>query len=86
MLLFLSLCLFLESASVAGNYGQHSPNSYSALMRSRRQANEEAYCSTSFAQNYINAISECGDRASSEVNNIEASFVRTSKVCSVERL
>jgi len=55
-------------------------------MRSRRQANEEAYCSTSFAQNYINAISECGDRASSEVNNIEASFVRTSKVCSVERL
>jgi len=84
MFLFLALCLFLESASADGNYGQHSPNSHSVLMRSRRQATMDnliycgavasrAQCSTSYAQKVINDISKCGNRATIAINTIEAS-------------
>jgi len=31
-----------------------------------------AYCSTSYAQSYINAISKCGDKAVSNINEIES--------------
>ena len=76
MIFFVAFCLFLEVAS-AVNYGQELPNSYSPLLRTRRQTDEanhcsyvttRAYCSTSYVQNFINVIRTCGDEAILAIN------------------
>ena len=78
MLYFIALCLFLDAASATDYHNSHYP-----LMRNRRQTAVEnqhycnavtfrEYCSTSYAQNFINAISKCGERASSDVDLFES--------------
>jgi len=86
MLQFVVLCLFLDAVSTA-SYGQSTLDSVSSLTRSRRQTAREdqhhcaavasrEHCSTSYAQNLINAISECGDNATSGITSIFESHCR----------
>ena len=75
MIFIVAFCLFLEELSAA-KYGQVVPNIHSSLSRTKRHPTgyyhceaviNRAYCSTSFAQNFINSLSKCGE----EVSNTE---------------
>ena len=79
----------ISMGSTSENHFKTYIDSTKPASRSRRQTTEndfkctgiisKAYCSSSFAQNYINAISKCGEQANSDIASFNYSCAKNNK-------